>query len=126
MGAAVENMAYMVGGLAVPEESAGWADGHNYKLPFPWDNTHWTSQFNVNSWNLSPRELQPETLRARRYFAVTSYRELPDATDAAAIEVALAGGHEVTWGFTSAANGRTMRSGPTTGRPSPTTSDIGC
>ena len=98
-GSAVENMAYMVGGLAVPEESAGWADGHNYKLPFPWDNTHWTSQFNVNSWNLSPRQLQPETLRARRYFAVTSYRELPDATDAAAIEVALAGGHEVTWGF---------------------------
>jgi Papain family cysteine protease len=98
-GGAAENMAYMVGGLAVPEESAGWADGHNYKLPFPWFNAHWTSQFNVNSWNLSPRELQPQTLRARRYFSVTSFKQLSDGSNAAAIEAVLASGHEVTWGF---------------------------
>ncbi len=98
-GSAAENMAYLMGGLAVPEESAGWADGHNYKLPFPWFNAHWTSQFNVNSWNLSPRELQPQTLRARRYFTVTSFRKLPSGSDAAAIEAVLASGREVTWGF---------------------------
>ena len=100
-GGAVENMAYMVGsgGLAVPEESAGWADGHDYKLPLPWFNAHWTNQFNVDSWNLSPRQLQPQTLRARRYFAVTSYRVLPNGNDAAAIEEVLASGHELTWGF---------------------------
>lgn len=100
-GSAAENMAFMASGLAVPEESAGWADGHNYKLPFPWFNAHWTSQFNVNSWNLSPRQLQPQTLRARRYFTVTSFRKLPDGAgkNPAAIEAVLAGGHEVTWGF---------------------------
>jgi len=98
-GSAAENMAYLMGGLAVPEESAGWADGHNYKLSFPWNNAHWNSQFNVNSWNLSPRELQPQTLRATRYFTVTSFRQLPDGSNAAAIEAVLASGHEVTWGF---------------------------
>jgi hypothetical protein len=98
-GGAVENLNYLVGGLAVPEESTGWADGHDYKHPFPWFNPHWTNQFNVDSWNLSPRQLQPGILRAKHYFTVTSFRQIPDATNAAAIEAVLASGHEVMWGF---------------------------
>jgi hypothetical protein len=97
-GSALENLHYLAGGLAIPEESTGWADGHDYKIPFPWDNPHWISQFNLDSWNLSSRQLQPSILQAPHYFTVTSFRELPDATNAAAIEAVLNGHHEVIWG----------------------------
>ena len=97
-GGSIENLNYLVGGLAVPEESAGWPDGHNYKIP-KLDDSHWASQFNIDSWALSPRHLQPMTLRAPRYFTVTSFVRLHNGTDADAIEAALYGGHEVEWDF---------------------------
>ena len=62
-GGGVENLNYLAGGLAIPEESAGHPDGYDYKLPFPWFHDHWKSQFNVDSWNLSPRRLLPSALR---------------------------------------------------------------
>ncbi len=98
-GSAVENLHYLTGGLAVPEESAGFPDGYDYKITIPWDNAHWRSQFNIDSWNLSPTHLNAGILRAPRYFTVTSFKELPSGSDAAAIEAALASGHEVMWGF---------------------------
>ena len=97
-GGAIENINYLLGGLAIPEESAGWPDGHNYKLP-KLDAAHWSSQFNADSWDLSPLRLQAATLSAPRYFTVTSYVRLRKGTDAAAIEAALAGGYEVEWDF---------------------------
>ena len=97
-GSALENLYYLSGGLAVPEESTGWPDGHDYKIPFGWDNPRWT-QFNIDSWNLAARQLKPTILRAPRYFTVTSFKELPNATDPHAIEAVLNSHHEVMWGF---------------------------
>jgi hypothetical protein len=98
-GGGIENLYYLAGGLAIPEESAGHPDGYDYKLPFPWFHDHWKSQFNVDSWNLSPRRLLPSALRASRYFTITGFTTLPSATDANAIEQALHQGHEVIWDF---------------------------
>jgi len=98
-GGGVENLNYLAGGLAIPEESAGHPDGYNYKLPVPWYDDHWKSQFNVDSWNLSPRRLLPSTLRAGRYFTITGFKTLTSAKDSSAIERALQQGHEVIWDF---------------------------
>jgi hypothetical protein len=98
-GGGVENLNYLAGGLAIPEESAGHPDGYNYKLPVPWYHDHWKSQFNVDSWNLSPRRLLPSTLSAGRYFTITGFKTLTSAKDSGAIEVALQQGHEVIWDF---------------------------
>lgn len=98
-GNGVENLAFLTGGLAIPEEAAGRPDGYKYRVPYDWRHEHWNSQFNIDSWNLSPRRLIPKALRARRYFTLTGYRSLPNAKDPRAIERALAGGHEVVWDF---------------------------
>jgi hypothetical protein len=98
-GGGVENLNYLAGGLAIPEESAGHPDGYDYKLPFPWFHDHWKSQFNVDSWNLSPRRLLPSALRADRYFTITGFKTLASAKDPVAIEQALQQGHEVIWDF---------------------------
>ncbi len=98
-GGGVENLNYLAGGLAVPEESAGHPDGYNYKLPVPWYDDHWKSQFNVDSWNLSPRRLLPSTLWAGRYFTITGFKTLASAKVPSAIELALQQGHEVIWDF---------------------------
>ncbi|HET6328758.1 MAG TPA: C1 family peptidase [Planctomycetaceae bacterium] len=107
-GNGVENLAFLTGGLAIPEEAAGRPAAYDYKVPFPWGENHWKSQFNVDSWNLSPRRLLPSTLRAPRYFTLTGYRELPNGKDPRAIEQALAQGHEVVWDFK--VNGKRPRS----------------
>jgi hypothetical protein len=108
-GGGVENLNYLAGGLAIPEESAGHPDGYDYKLPFPWFHDHWKSQFNVDSWNLSPRRLLPSTLRADRYFTITGFKTLASAKDPGAIERALQRGHEVIWDF--AVSGKTPGNG---------------
>jgi hypothetical protein len=102
-GSAVESLHYLAGGLAVPEEAAGHPDGYNYSFPPGSDRAYWASQFNIDSWNLSPSHLMPSTLQAPRYFTVTSFKTL-DPTSAEAVEAVLRGGHEVLWDFHCSGN----------------------
>jgi Papain family cysteine protease len=97
-GGGLENFYLLANGMAVPEESTGHRDGYRYSCPFPWDNDHWKSQFNVDSWNLSPRRTLPSTMRARRYFTIKGFKEL-NPKEPAGIERALQQGHEVVWDF---------------------------
>jgi hypothetical protein len=102
-GNGVECLRYLAGDLAIPEEFAGHPDGYDYAFSPDWNDDYWASQFNMDSWNLSPRHLLPATLLAPRYFTVTSFQTL-NATSAEAIETALRGGHEVIWDFACSGN----------------------
>lgn len=95
---------WMCNGLAAPLEPYFSYRPAGYTLPYAWNDPHWHSQYNSNTWNLDPANLPRTALTAPAYYYPTGFQAiLPPSPNtpvaASSIESALQNGYEVVWDF---------------------------
>jgi len=98
-GSGVSVLEWLTRGLAAPLEQYFPYRETNYATPYPWNDPHWDSQYNTNTWNLDPDNLPRAALKAPGYYYATGFHKINQPNSAAAIEAVLAAGYEVVWDF---------------------------
>jgi hypothetical protein len=85
--------------MRVPLESDMPNVPNEYPLPYPWNDTWWNSQKNINAWNLDPANLPLAALQASSYYSATGVVDLGAAGSRSTtmIESVLRSGYEVIW-----------------------------
>ena len=95
-------------GMAAPAEQYFPYSSTGFTLPYAWNDPHWQSQYNSNTWNLDPAHLPRTALRAPGYYYATGFQRLSQANSTSLLESYLDAGFEVVWDFHVAGD----RSGP--------------
>lgn len=105
-GGGVGHAQSMVNWMRIPVETAMPYRLTEYTYAPAWNDPWWTSQRNINTWNLDPANFPHTARNAANYYSATGLVELGFAgsRNTTTIENALRAGYEVIWDFQTDAN----------------------